>query len=113
MCASMMTPEKKCTTVCGSTTSGGTESIVLAVKAHRQYFYEKHNITEPEIIASDSAHAAIDKVMLVIIFLFFSTSLFLSFFLPARIWLTLVLIRLAIFLAFASSSCAWTLSPSS
>ena len=62
MCATMMTPNKKCTTVCGSTTSGGTESILLATKTHRNYYYEKHNITEPEIIACDSAHAAIDKV---------------------------------------------------
>jgi glutamate/tyrosine decarboxylase-like PLP-dependent enzyme len=61
MCANMMTPDKKCTTVCGSTTSGGTESILLAVKTHRLYYAEKYNITEPEIIACDSAHAAIDK----------------------------------------------------
>ena len=62
MCASMMTPNKRCTTVCGSTTSGGTESIVLATKTHRQYYTEKYGITDPEIIACDSAHAAIDKV---------------------------------------------------
>jgi hypothetical protein len=61
MCATMMTPGKKCTTVCGSTTSGGTESILLATKTHRQFYCQKYNITEPEIIACESAHAAIDK----------------------------------------------------
>jgi glutamate/tyrosine decarboxylase-like PLP-dependent enzyme len=47
--------------VCGSLSSGGTESIFLATKAHREYYRMKHNITQPEIIACVTAHAAIDK----------------------------------------------------
>jgi len=49
------------TTVCGSTTSGGTESIILAIKAHRDYYRLHHNITKPEMIVGTSAHAAVDK----------------------------------------------------
>ena len=49
------------TTICGCTTSGGTESIVLAAKAHRDFFRKNYGITEPEIIACVSAHAAIEK----------------------------------------------------
>jgi len=47
--------------VCGATSSGGTESIILAIKAHRDYYRSVYNITEPELIAGLSAHAAVDK----------------------------------------------------
>ncbi|OQS01465.1 sphingosine-1-phosphate lyase [Achlya hypogyna] len=47
--------------VCGALTSGGTESIVLATKAHRDWFRHEHGITQPEVIAAVTAHAAIDK----------------------------------------------------
>ena len=47
--------------VCGCTTSGGTESIILAIKAHRDYYRDVKGITEPELIACTSAHAAVDK----------------------------------------------------
>ncbi|RMX64218.1 hypothetical protein KXD40_003858 [Peronospora effusa] len=47
--------------VCGTLSSGGTESIFLASKAHREYYRHKHGITKPEIIACVTAHAAIDK----------------------------------------------------
>ncbi len=50
-----------CDTVCGSTTSGGTESIILAIKAHRDYYFNQYGITDPELICSTSAHAAVDK----------------------------------------------------
>ncbi|CAN0119796.1 unnamed protein product [Pylaiella littoralis] len=46
--------------VCGVLTSGGTESIILAAKAHRD-FYREQGITSPEIVAATTAHAAIDK----------------------------------------------------
>ena len=49
------------TDICGSTTSGGTESIVLATKAHRDYYRDRYGITQPEVVACVSAHAAIDK----------------------------------------------------
>lgn len=47
--------------VCGTLSSGGTESIFLATKTHREYYRQKHGITQPEIIACVTAHAAIDK----------------------------------------------------
>jgi sphinganine-1-phosphate aldolase len=30
--------------VCGCTSSGGTESIILAIKAHRDFYREKHGM---------------------------------------------------------------------
>jgi len=47
--------------VCGCTTSGGTESIILAIKAHRDYYRQQHGITEPEMIKCISGHPAVDK----------------------------------------------------
>ena len=40
---------------------GGTESIILAVKSHRDYFRDHHGITAPEMVVGVSAHAAVDK----------------------------------------------------
>ncbi len=46
----------------GSFTSGGTESIILAVKAARDYARtNRPNITKPEIILPSTAHAAFHK----------------------------------------------------
>lgn len=46
----------------GTFTSGGTESIMLAVKAARDYARDqKRDITEPEIILPNTAHAAFHK----------------------------------------------------
>ena len=45
----------------GCTTSGGTESIVLAIKAHRDYFRDEKGIHEPNMICCTTAHAAVDK----------------------------------------------------
>uniref|UniRef100_A0A8C5PR50 Sphingosine-1-phosphate lyase 1 n=1 Tax=Leptobrachium leishanense TaxID=445787 RepID=A0A8C5PR50_9ANUR len=45
---------------CGTVTSGGTESILMACKAYRDLAYEK-GIKNPEIVAPVSAHAAFDK----------------------------------------------------
>lgn len=42
-------------------TSGGTESLLLACKAYRDYAREKKGIKWPEIVCAVSAHAAIDK----------------------------------------------------
>lgn len=44
--------------VCGAMTSGGTESILLAVKASRDYMAFHRGITKPEILMATSAHAA-------------------------------------------------------
>uniref|UniRef100_A0A6J0SV93 sphinganine-1-phosphate aldolase n=1 Tax=Pogona vitticeps TaxID=103695 RepID=A0A6J0SV93_9SAUR len=45
---------------CGTMTSGGTESILLACKAYRSMAYEK-GINCPEMLVPQSAHAAFDK----------------------------------------------------
>ncbi|KAF7799754.1 hypothetical protein EIP86_010996 [Pleurotus ostreatoroseus] len=45
----------------GTTTSGGTESIIMSVKTHRDWARATKGITEPEIIVPASAHAAFDK----------------------------------------------------
>jgi sphinganine-1-phosphate aldolase len=47
--------------ICGTVSSGGTESILLAMKTYRDYAREKKGITKPEMIAPASAHAAFDK----------------------------------------------------
>jgi len=47
--------------VCGSMTSGGTESILTAVKASRDYMMARHGIRAPEMIVGKSAHAAFVK----------------------------------------------------
>lgn len=45
----------------GSTTSGGTESIAVAVLAARNKAYAERNVTEPEMIIPSTAHAAFVK----------------------------------------------------
>lgn len=48
--------------VVGNFTSGGTESIILAVKAARDYAREKRpHVTRPEIVLPATAHAAFQK----------------------------------------------------
>ena len=47
--------------VCGCMTSGGTESILMAAKTHRQWGEVEKGITEPEVVCAGSAHAAIYK----------------------------------------------------
>jgi glutamate/tyrosine decarboxylase-like PLP-dependent enzyme len=49
------------TAVCGTVTSGGTESILVAMKAYRDRAREEKGITEPEMIVPITAHAAFDK----------------------------------------------------
>lgn len=45
---------------CGTMTTGGTESIMLACKAYRQLAYSK-GIKRPEMVVPVTAHAAFDK----------------------------------------------------
>lgn len=47
--------------ICGNMTSGGTESILLAVKSSRDYMRTKKGIKKPEMIIPVSAHSAYDK----------------------------------------------------
>lgn len=47
--------------ICGTVTSGGTESILLAMKAYRDYARERKGITRPQMVVPSTAHAAFDK----------------------------------------------------
>lgn len=51
------TPEE----ICGVVSSGGTESILLAMKSYRDYARDKKGITRPQMIVPATAHAAFDK----------------------------------------------------
>ena len=46
---------------CGSTTSGGTESILLACKTYRDWGKDVKGITQPEIVVGDSVHGSFLK----------------------------------------------------
>jgi glutamate/tyrosine decarboxylase-like PLP-dependent enzyme len=59
MAVDLFNGDKRC---CGSMTSGGTESILMAVKTYRDWAEEKFpNIKEPEMVLPSSAHPAFDK----------------------------------------------------
>ena len=45
----------------GVTTSGGTESIIMAVLAARQKAYAERGVTQPEMILPETAHTAFRK----------------------------------------------------
>jgi sphinganine-1-phosphate aldolase len=45
----------------GTVSSGGTESILLAMKAYRDWARDKRRIRKPEMIAPITAHVAFDK----------------------------------------------------
>lgn len=47
--------------VCGTVSSGGTESILLAMKTYRDRARERQGIRSPEMVAPVTAHAAFDK----------------------------------------------------
>ncbi len=47
--------------ICGTVTSGGTESILLAMKTYRDRARETKGIRKPEMIVPRTAHAAFDK----------------------------------------------------
>lgn len=49
--------------VCGTVTSGGTESILVAMKTYRDKALEERGVTEPEMILPSTAHAAFDKAL--------------------------------------------------
>ncbi len=48
-------------TVCGTLTSGGTESIIMAMKSYRDWAVKERGIAAPEIIMPHTAHPAFDK----------------------------------------------------
>ncbi|MEM7155397.1 MAG: aminotransferase class V-fold PLP-dependent enzyme [Myxococcota bacterium] len=47
--------------VCGAVSSGGTESIMLAMKTYRDYARDKRGIRNPQMVVPTTAHAAFDK----------------------------------------------------
>ncbi|MEI2702315.1 MAG: aminotransferase class V-fold PLP-dependent enzyme [Baekduia sp.] len=47
--------------VVGSVTSGGTESLILAIRTYRDWARETKGITKPEVVLPVSAHSAFDK----------------------------------------------------
>lgn len=47
--------------VCGVVTSGGTESILLAMKSYRDQARDKRGIRKPDMVVPSTAHAAFDK----------------------------------------------------
>ncbi|KAJ2799231.1 Dihydrosphingosine phosphate lyase, partial [Coemansia helicoidea] len=46
---------------CGTTTSGGTESIIMAIHAHVAWGRKTRGIEKPNIVVPVTAHAAFDK----------------------------------------------------
>ncbi len=56
--AQTMDPDAR---VCGTVTSGGTESILLAMKVYRDWARATRGVTEPEIVLPVTAHPAFDK----------------------------------------------------
>ena len=46
---------------CGIVTGGGTESILLAMLSYREQGLAERGVTEPNIVMSETAHAAFDK----------------------------------------------------
>lgn len=46
---------------CGISTSGGTESIILAMLAYKVQCQREKGVTKPNIVCSETAHAAFDK----------------------------------------------------
>lgn len=47
--------------ICGTISSGGTESILLAMKTYRDWARDKKGIAKPEMVVPVTAHAAFDK----------------------------------------------------
>lgn len=48
-------------TACGTMTTGGSESIIMACKAYRDYAVDVKGVTTPEMILPRTAHPAFDK----------------------------------------------------
>lgn len=61
MTANMLGATKTADKICGAVSSGGTESILLAMKSYRDRAREEKGITKPEMVLPVTAHAAFDK----------------------------------------------------
>ncbi len=61
MTAHMLGAGERTNEFCGTVTSGGSESILLAMKTYRDQARERKGIAWPEIVAPETAHPAFDK----------------------------------------------------
>ncbi len=61
MTAQMLGAGETTNEFCGTVTSGGSESILLAMKTYRDRARERKGITRPQIVAPETAHPAFDK----------------------------------------------------
>jgi glutamate/tyrosine decarboxylase-like PLP-dependent enzyme len=61
MTAAMLGGENTPDAVCGTLSSGGTESILLAMKTYRDRARAEQGIRRPEMVVPVTAHAAFDK----------------------------------------------------
>jgi len=61
MTARMLGASETTGTICGTVSSGGTESILLAMKTYRDQAREIRGVRHPEMIVPVSAHTAFDK----------------------------------------------------
>ena len=61
MTANMLGAKNANSEVCGSVSSGGTESILLAMKTYRDRAKAEKGITNPEMVVPVTAHAAFNK----------------------------------------------------
>lgn len=61
MCADLMGKTQSGAPISGAMTSGGTESILLAMKAYRDLALKERGVRRPELLAPATAHAAFDK----------------------------------------------------
>ncbi len=61
MTANMLGAAQAPDEIVGCVSSGGTESILLAMKAYRDYARQARGISRPNIVAPVTAHAAFDK----------------------------------------------------
>jgi len=61
MTAHMLGSGKTSDEIVGTVSSGGTESILLAMKTYRDWARDKKGITDPEMVVPNTAHAAFDK----------------------------------------------------
>lgn len=48
-------------TACGTLTTGGTESLIMAMHTYREWGRKVRGITRPEIVASETVHVGVDK----------------------------------------------------
>lgn len=61
MTANMLGADQTDQEICGTVTSGGTESILLAMKTYRDWAQAEKGIKKPEMIVPVTAHAAFEK----------------------------------------------------